>query len=139
MEMTKVESKPAFIKKNREDIYRFLSEPANLEKIIPAGKIEHFTTDGDTLSFGLDAIGELNVRLSEKNPFETLVFESEGKAPFSFLLQIRLESIHPAETEMKLEVMAGLNPVMKTMIGGYLQKGLDRAAEELTVALEQHV
>ncbi len=137
--MTTVESNVRIIDRKRDEVYNFLSDISNLERVAPPGKVKEFTINGESFSFNIEGIGELNVRLSEKIPSESLLFESEGRAPFRFSFRVKLNSPEPSVTEMRLEMNAALNPFMKTMLGEYLQSGIDKAAEELSLKLSRHV
>lgn len=137
--MTTVESSPRIINSERDQVYAFLSDIHNLERIAPPGKVKEFRISGESFSFSLEGVGEMNVRLSERIPPESLLFESEGRVPFNFSFRIKLYSPESSVTEMRLEGNAELNPFMETMLGGYLQSGIDKAAEELSHALSGYL
>jgi hypothetical protein len=57
--------------------------------------------------------------------------------PIDFSFWIQLHEVSDNDTRMRLVLHADLNMMMRMMIGGKLQEGLDKAVEGLAMAFNQ--
>ncbi len=119
----------------QEAIYNKLSNLSNLEAIkdrIPQEKVKDFTFDNDSVSFSVDPIGLIGLRVIERDPSKTIKFESE-KSPIQFNLWIQLIATGPYETKAKITVKAELSMFIKPMVSKPLQKAIDQMADMMAM------
>ncbi|MCP9613080.1 SRPBCC family protein [Coprobacter tertius] len=131
--MTQFESQVKTINSNIGKVYNTLSDLNNLEKVqdkLPADKISDFTFDTDSCSFSVNPIGNVTVKVIEREPEKTIKFTTE-KSPIPLYFWIQLVPVTENECKLKLTVKAELNPFIKSMISKPLQQGLDKIAEVL--------
>lgn len=111
----------------------------NVQAQIPADKIEEvrsavsqmeFTTD--TLSTPVGPIGTVSVQIVDREPEKCVKFTSTN-SPVSFKLWIQVLPTGEASSKMKVTIDADLNFFMKQVIGGQLQKGVDKFADMLAM------
>ena len=60
-----------------------------------------------------------------------------GSVPMDFSFWIQLHEVSECDTRIRLVLHAELNMMMRMMIGGKLQKGLDQAVEGLAMAFNR--
>lgn len=80
----------------------------------------------------LKGMGELAVRIVEKEEPKMIKLGGDGIMPFEFNLWIQLLENGPYDTRMKLTFQAELNMMMKMMLKGKLEKAINQLGEGLT-------
>lgn len=126
--MTNFESSVKVIPYSQERVYNKLSDLSNLEAIkdsLPKDKVQDLSFDSDTLSFTASPIGQLTLKIVEREPFSCIKLETTN-SPLPFNMWIQL--VETAEEECKVKVTIGmeLNPFMKAMVQKPLQEGLEK-------------
>ena len=109
------------------------NDPATLEKFggqVPADKLETMTFDADSISMNVSPIGNLCVRVVEREPEKCIKFQSEN-SPISFRLWIQVLPESTGGTKMKLTIDADVNPFIKAMVSKPLKEGIERMADVL--------
>lgn len=129
--MAEYKSKQVRINKPDEAIYSVLSDFGNFTPIV-ADKVEEWNATEETCSFKAKGF-TVKLRMVEREPYK-LVKITGDDLPFEFFFWIQLKSVAPDDTRMLLTLRAELNMMMKMMIGGKLQKGLDEMAEKIAAA-----
>ena len=128
--MTKFESSVKVIPYSQERVYDKLADLSNLESIkdrLPQDKVKDMSFDTDTLSFNVDPVGQLTLKIIEREPCKCIKFETiNSPLPFNMWIQI----VSSADEECKLKITIGLdiNPFMKAMVQKPLQEGLAEIA-----------
>jgi len=129
--MAEYKSRQVRINKPDQAIYAVLSDFNNFTPIV-ADKVEEWAATEDTCSFKAKGF-TVKLRMVERQPCK-LVKITGDDIPFEFFFWIQLKSVAPDDTRMLLTLRAELNMMMKMMIGGKLQKGLDDMAEKIAAA-----
>lgn len=133
--MTKFESSVKVIPYSQESVYEKLSDLSNLEAIkdrLPEDKVKDLSFDSDTLSFSVAPVGQLTLKIVERDPSKCIKLETTNSLlPFNMWIQL----VATAEEECKLKVTIGmeLNPFMKAMVQKPLEEGLEKMAETLAM------
>ena len=133
--MTKFESSVKVIPYSQERVYDKLADLSNLEPIkdrLPQDKVKDMSFDTDTLSFNVDPVGQLTLKIIEREPCKCIKFETiNSPLPFNMWIQI----VSSADEECKLKITIGLdiNPFMKAMVQKPLQEGLEKMADMLSM------
>ena len=133
--MTKFESSVKVIPYSQERVYDKLADLSNLESIkdrLPQDKVKDMSFDTDTLSFNVDPVGQLTLKIIERVPCKCIKFETiNSPLPFNMWIQI----VSSADEECKLKITIGLdiNPFMKAMVQKPLQEGLEKMADMLSM------
>lgn len=133
--MTKFESSVKVIPYSQERVYDKLADLSNLESIkdrLPQDKVKDMSFDTDTLSFNVDPVGQLTLKIIEREPCKCIKFETiNSPLPFNMWIQI----VSSADEECKLKITIGLdiNPFMKAMVQKPLQEGLEKMANMLSM------
>lgn len=116
------------------DIFRVLSDLRNLDLVkeyIPEDKIKDFVFDKDSVSFRVDAIGNVTFHVVDRQPDSLIRFKSV-KLPFDVFLEIQLQLKSEDETEMTMMVMSDLNPFMRGIVEKPIREAVDKISDALT-------
>lgn len=132
--MAKFESNVKIIPYSQEKVYNKLSDLNNLEGIkdkIPEEKIKDLVFDADTVSFSISSAGNLSLRVAEREPVKCIKFETVV-SPMPLNLCVQIVPLEEDKCKLKLTVNISINPLMKGVIGGPLQDGVEKIADLLT-------
>ena len=132
--MTKFESSVKQIPYPIEDVYRNISDLSNLERVrdrVPQDKLKSFSFDQDSVSINVDPVGDLRLRIIEREENKCVKFEAE-QSPLPFNLWIQVLPVSDTESKMKITVAADIPFMLKGMVSGPLQDGVDKIADALS-------
>lgn len=131
--MEKYESKQQQILRPVSQIYPFISDFSLLTPAV-ADKVEEWQATSDTCSFKVKGF-TVKLKMVEKAENRHVkIMSDEGGLPVDFAFWIQLHEVSEQDTRIRLVLHADLNMMMRMMIGGKLQKGLDTAVEGLAAA-----
>lgn len=138
MGLEKYQSKQQQVLKNVNRIYPFITR---FDMLTPAlqDKVEEWQATEDACSFkvkGFTVALRIVERVENKHVRITSD-EEKGGVPIDFSFWIQLHEVSENDTRMRLVLHADLNMMMRMMIGGKLQEGLDKAVEGLAMAFNQ--
>ena len=77
-------------------------------------------------------MGELAVKIVEKEEPKLIKLGGDGVLPFDFNLWIQLLENGPYDTRLKITFQGELNMMLKMMLKGKLEKGINMLGENLT-------
>ena len=133
--MTKFESTVKVIPYSQERVYEKLSDLSNLEALkdrLPEDKVKDISFDSDTLSFSVAPVGQLILKIVEREPSKCIKFETTN-SPLPFNLWIQLVATTDEECKLKATIGMELNPFMKAMVQKPLQEGLEKMVDMLAM------
>ena len=134
--MEKYESKQQQIHHPASLIYPIISR---LDLLSPAmqDKVEEWQATEDSCSLKVKGM-KVGLRIAERveNKHVKIVAD-EGGIPIDFTFWIQLKEVAERDTRVRMVLHAELNMMMRMMIGGKIQSGLDQAVEGLANALNQ--
>lgn len=148
MSTTTFESSIKQIFHKQESVYNTLSDLNNLQRLkdkfeqvkdqIPEDKkeqldkIKDLTFDSDSISISAPMVGEIKMRIIDREAPKTIKFETENSpVPFNFCIQLLPTS--EAACKMKLTIKADLNPFIKGMVKKPLEEGIEKIADALAM------
>ena len=117
-----------------EDVYRNISDLSNLERVrdrVPQDKLKSFSFDQDSVSINVDPVGDLRLRIIEREENKCVKFEAE-QSPLPFNLWIQVLPVSDTESKMKITVAADIPFMLKGMVSGPLQDGVEKIADALS-------
>ena len=132
---TKFESSVKQIPYSQEAVFRNISDLRNLEKVkdrIPEDKINDFTFDEDTVGLNVQPVGELKLRICEREEPKCVKFETV-QSPVPFNVWIQILPVDEQNSKMKVTVKADLNPFIKSMVEKPLQEAVEKIADALAL------
>ena len=131
--MTKFESSVKQIPYPVENVYRNISDLINLERVrdrIPEDKLHDFQFDSDSVQVSVAPVGTIKLRIIEREENKCVKFETE-QSPLPFNLWIQVLPVSETESKMKVTVKADIPFMLKGMVSGPLQDGVEKIADAL--------
>ncbi len=132
--MTKFESEVKKVAYPVEDVYRNISDLSNLERVrdrVPSEKLESFHFDQDSVEVSVAPVGTIKLRIVDREENKCVKFETE-ESPMPFNLWIQMLPVTETESKMKVTVQADIPFMLKGMVSGPLQDGVDKIADALS-------
>ena len=125
--MTKFESSVKQIPYPVADVYRNISDLRNLDRVrdrVPEDKLSDFAFDEDTVQVRVDPVG------LEREEGKCVKFETE-QSPMPFNLWIQVLPVSDMTSKMRVTVKADIPFMLKGMVSGPLQDGVEKIADAL--------
>ena len=132
---SKFESSVKQIPYPQQAVYDNISDLRNLEKVkdrIPEDKVSDFTFDEDTVGLNVQPVGELKLRICEREEPKCVKFETV-QSPVPFNVWIQILPVDEQNSKMKVTVKADLNPFIKSMVEKPLQEAVEKIADALAL------
>lgn len=130
---SKFESSVKFVPYSQQAVYDNISDLRNLEKVrdrVPEDKVKDFSFDEDSVSLNVPPVGELKLRICERDEPKCVKFETT-QSPVPFHVWIQVLPVTETTSKMKVTVKAELNPFIKGVVAGPLQDGVEKIADAL--------
>ena len=127
--MEKYESKQVQIRRPAEMIYAVASDFSNFTPMLRE-QVEEWEATADRCSFKVKGF-KVALCMVEREEPKMVKIASEQPSPLNFNFWLQLHSVAPDDTRMKLTLHAEIPMMVRMMIGGKLQQGLDRIAEKI--------
>ena len=132
--MTKFESSIKQIPYPVEAVYRNISDLSNLERVrdrIPQDKLQDFQFDSDSVQVSVSPVGTTKLRICDREENKCVKFETE-QSPLAFNLWIQVLPVSDTTSKMKVTVQADIPFMLKGMVSGPLQDGVEKIADALS-------
>lgn len=133
--MAKFESTIKQVPYAQEVVYRNLSNLNNLERVrdrVPQDKLQDFSFDQDSVSVSVNPIGKITLRVCNREEPKCVKFESV-ESPMPFNLWIQVLPVTETTSKMKVTVQADIPFMLKGMVSGPLQDGVEKIADVLSM------
>ena len=130
---SKFESSVKQVPYPQQAVYDNISDLSNLEKVrdrVPEDKVSGFSFDQDTVSINVAPVGELKLRICEREEPKCVKFETV-QSPVPFNVWVQVLPVDDKNSKMKVTVKAELNPFIKSMVEKPLQEGVEKIADAL--------
>lgn len=128
--MSKIESRIGVIKQSEEKIYTFLSDFSNFRNLVPEDRVKNWESTGDSCSFTVEGIGQVGLRIIEKEPNKLIKISSDGKKPVPFLVWIQIKEVADKDSRIKITADVDMNPVLAAMVKNPLKSFVDSLVEQ---------
>ena len=128
--MTKLESDIVEIKNSLEEVYSFLSNLNNFEKLMPEQVVNWKSTE-DSCSFTIKGMADLNMSISEKIPYSKVVLISGDKAPFNFTLTCQLHEQKENQLTAHIIFNAELSTILELLAKNPLRNFINMLKSKL--------
>ena len=132
---SKFESSVKQVPYSQQAVYNNISDLRNLEKVrdrVPEGKVKDFSFDEDTVSINVAPVGELKLRICDREEPKCIKFETV-QSPVPFNVWVQVLPVDENSSKMKVTVKAELNPFIKSMVEKPLQEGVEKIADALAM------
>ena len=127
--MTIIESEVA-VGKPIEQVYTFLADMNNHKQLMPSN-IYNWESTEDEANFTIQNMAKLALKINQRIENQELTAIPSEKPPFELELKWIVSVIDGANTWAKLMISADLNPMMKMIASGPLQKLVNHQTQRL--------
>ncbi|MEJ2584671.1 MAG: SRPBCC family protein [Robiginitalea sp.] len=125
-----LESPASQIQKPRKEVYEFLTDLRNFERLMPDSIQTFEVLDEDTFRFALKGMPEIVLKRKSQTPHEKVVLgAASDKLPFS--LTANLQELSADTTEVNLSFEGEFNAMMAMMVKGPITNFLGTLSEKL--------
>ena len=126
-----LESPTSKIQKPRKEVYEFLTDLRNFERLMPDSIQTFEVLDPDTFRFALKGMPEIVLKRESETPHEKVVLgAASGKLPFT--LTADLKEVARDATEVNLSFEGEFNAMMAMMVKGPITNFLGTLSEKLS-------
>jgi len=108
-----------------EVFFNLITDIRNLEQFVPAGRISNWKATPDSCSFNVPPLGGANVRLATKVANSLVEYSGEVMKSTNFNLRVNISVNEKNLAEVRLLFTADLNPVLRIMSSGPIEKLLE--------------
>ncbi|MCQ2204719.1 MAG: SRPBCC family protein [Bacteroidales bacterium] len=129
---TTYESAIKVVTNNVGVIYGKLSDFRNFSAVLPQDKLKNWECTADTCRFTVDGMGEMGLRIIDRQENSVVKYTADGATRFNFNLWVQMKEVEPYSSRIKVTMKADLNPMIKMMVGSHLQKFVDMLAEAIS-------
>ncbi|OIQ28196.1 MAG: orotate phosphoribosyltransferase [Bacteroidetes bacterium MedPE-SWsnd-G2] len=130
----KLESPKVTIEKNPEDIFNFLSDVKNFEKLMPENISKFELLDSDKFVFALKGMPEIVLKQKEASSPNKLVLGAAG-GKLDFSLTANIEDLGNSQSTVGLQFEGDFNPMMAMMIKGPIGKFIETLTTNLKAVI----
>ncbi len=127
----KFESAIKVVCNNASRVYQKLADLTNFSGVVPPDKISNWSADTDSCHFTVEGMGNMGLRIVERQPDNMVKYTADGQTRFNFFLWVQMKGVADDESRVKVTLKADLNPMMKMMAGKHLQKFIDVLADSI--------
>lgn len=120
----KLESQGTTINKPAQDVYTFLTDVKNFEKLMPENISKFEVLDQDSFVFALKGMPEITLKKKECLPVSKVVLGAGG-GKIDFSLTGDITEINATSSSVNLTFEGDFNPMMAMMIKGPISKFLE--------------
>lgn len=128
--MTHLESNKVQLTSSAEEVFKFLEDFNNLEKLLPLDKISDWKSDFDFCSFKIQNAATIALKKESVEPNSKINISGGEGVPFKFTLVATIDE-KDSGCEAQLVFDGDINPFLKMMVVKPLQNLFDFMAERL--------
>lgn len=128
--MVEYNSQHGQVRKSPFELYMMFVDMRNFAMMLPEDKKEMVKADYDTIMASVQGY-EVGAKVLSRTPYSRIELVDYG-SPFAFKITLSFDATpNPGMTDFSIKLEADLNFMMKMMIGGKLQEGLDKIVDAL--------
>jgi carbon monoxide dehydrogenase subunit G len=133
--MASFKSDKIVINQPAEDIFTFLSDFNNFEKLMPE-QVTNWQASKEFCSFTIQGMADLAMEMGQQTEFTQITYQSKGEKPFAFDMTTGFNSVETNQTETQITLNADLNPMLKMMASRPLQNFVNLLVNKLKEVVE---
>lgn len=129
-----LESPKTTVNKSTQDVFNFLSDVKNFEKLMPENISKFEVIDEDKFLFALKGMPEIVLKKKEVTPPNTIVLGAAG-GKIDFALVGNIEEVDANTSAVQLVFNGDFNPMMAMMIKGPITKFIETLSTNIPSAI----
>jgi hypothetical protein len=128
---SKFESRTGKLTCTTAELFNFITDIRNFEQFIPDGSIRNWQATSDECSFQVPAIGTASARISERTPFALVIYTGDALQKNDFKLEVHISENNRIFSDVRLTLIAELNPVLRMMAAAPIERLLETLVSEM--------
>ena len=129
-----LESPKTIVSKSPQEVFNFLSDVKNFEKLMPENISKFEVIDEDKFLFALKGMPEIILKKKEVTPPNKIVLGAAG-GKIDFSLVGNIVEIDSEKSEVQLVFNGDFNPMMAMMIKGPISKFIETLSTNIPNAI----
>ena len=130
-DISQFKSRMGNINASAEDIFSFVTDIRNFERFAPAGTINNWQAEQESCSFSVAMLGTVSFRIAEKVSNSRVVFEGDALKKNDFTIILNISETGSKTSEVRVNLEADLNPMMKMMAVNPINQFLEMLVKEM--------
>ncbi|MBA4321928.1 MAG: hypothetical protein C0408_03850 [Odoribacter sp.] len=128
---SKFESRVGKLSCTTAEVFSFITDIRNFEQFIPEGNIKNWQAEADTCTFRIPPLGNATLRITKKTPFYFVSYTGDALQKNDFNLVVHITENEKKLADVRMVLTADLNPVLKIMAAGPIEKFLEKLILEM--------
>ncbi len=129
--MLKLERSSTITSKSQAEIFEFVSNLRNWEKLMPEGKVTKWTADADNCSFNINNMADLELQVVSRNEPNSIELKNPSPKPFPISLKLVLSEQGDVQFQFEGEMNFFLQSVAEKPLGNLFGIMADKLKEQL--------
>jgi carbon monoxide dehydrogenase subunit G len=130
---SKFESRSGKLTCTITELFNFITDIKNFEQFIPEGNINNWQATSDDCRFQVPPLGSVTARITEKTPYSQVAYSGDALQKNDFNLVVHISENERKLAEVRLSLTADLNPFIKMMAAGPIEKFLEKLISEMEI------
>jgi hypothetical protein len=125
------ESRQGILKCGTNKAYAFITDFRNFGRFANDNNISDWQADVESCSFNVAMLGAVNVKLTEKEKANRVVYKGTAMGNIDFTVAVQLSDNEIETSKIDINLSAYFNPIMKMMADKPVRKFLDLLITEI--------
>lgn len=130
-DLSNYESRTGKLTCKPEEVFDFVTDIRNFSQFVPAGSIEELEFGRESCSFNVPPLGNIKMDLSEKEPYNKVVYNGTAFTSNKFSLILSITEDFAGKAEVIVNLAASLNPLLKMIAAQYIDRFLGTLVDEM--------
>jgi hypothetical protein len=119
------------VQHSAEKIFNFLTDFNNFKDLLPADKIENWSSTAESCSFTVSGMINLQLLINEKNPFSKVNYVSAPGSKYKFDLTVNIDEKMENNSVCSISMIYDINPFLNGFAEKPLTGLINKMVEEL--------
>jgi hypothetical protein len=129
--MSNFESRTGKLTCNPAEVFEFVTDIRNFSQFVPDGSINELEIGRESCSFNVPSLGNIKMYLSEKEPYNKVVYSGTAFKSNKFSLILSIKEDFAGKAEVIVKLAASLNPLLKMIAAQYIDRFLGTLVDEM--------
>lgn len=125
------QGRTAIVSCNRQQFYRFITDMRNFGRFVTSDIVKDWEATGDECSMQISSVGKVKMSIAGKEPYSLVTFRGDALQMNEFIIDAHIDEHPDGMAEVKLVVRADLNPVLRMMATGPINRFLETITGEM--------
>ena len=130
-DLSNYESRTGKLTCKPEEVFDFVTDIRNFSQFVPEGTIKELEIGRESCSFNVPPLGNIKMYLSEKEPYNKVVYSGNAFTSNEFSLILSIKEDFAGKAEVIVKLAASLNPLLKMIAAQYINRFLGTLVDEM--------